>query len=124
MNKTLKVIRRAVEVLKRDGWIKGKLHENAYASELDQRGSHCMIGAIEQAYDELTTEGILERKGFGRGPEYYDALNILALEVNGGETAYDASSTIATFNDASATTFEQVRSMFQGALRKIKEGSF
>ena len=114
MNRSVSLLRKAREVLKRDGWIQGELHFN---------GQHCAIGAIEQAFDETT-----DAKPDAFSYEDLRTAKIVMGQVAGeldpksARAGYSNEAKIASFNDRRGRTMEEVLRLFNDSIRRVKEG--
>ena len=114
------MLRKAIEVLKTDGWIQGALHAEEYQSP-GERGAHCAMGAIDEVFDRMIEDGSVS---------YGDAMTartgakrLLASAITGEDVGpYSFESAIVSYNDAEGRTFSEVAGKFREAVRLVKEG--
>jgi hypothetical protein len=100
---TEEFLERALNELKRRGWIKGRLK--------DQYGRVCSMGALDETYrDSLLCCGLHKAMN-----EAINTLQDIVVKEHCNE--YDS---IAHFNDAPETTQEDVELMFKKAIYKVR----
>lgn len=98
-----RIIRRALEILKSNGWTKG--------SFVNKQNEYCALGALDKASSEILPD---------------DAVTPFDLEADFTRTIREMtgkSGGVVNYNDAPETTFSEVVDLFRNTLRRIKEGA-
>lgn len=107
------IINRAREILERDGWCQGSAHKDD--------GTHCTMGALSIAADELQADpAVTTLEGQWcpvRGSELYmEAARLVSGQLGEGYPKGAGSGAVPVWNDLDTTTLEDVMLVLKKAV--------